>query len=121
MKDGEFVLAIGSPGGETIGQTQFQAILNVLEFGMSIQEAVAAPRFALTAAPNFYLLDAELVLNLENRVDSDIVAALRDIGHTVELAAPYSLGSNQGIFRDPITGTFWAGADPRRVAYAVGW
>jgi len=39
----------------------------------------------------------------------------------VELAAPYSLGSNQAIFRDLVTGTFWAGADPRRVAYAVGW
>ena len=40
MKDGAFVLAIGTPGGETIGQTQFQTVLNVLEFGMSIQEAV---------------------------------------------------------------------------------
>ncbi len=121
MKDGEFVLAIGSPGGETIGQTQFQAVLNVLEFGMSIQEAVAAPRFALTATPNFYLPGAEVVMNLESRVDPGIAASLRDKGHLVELAAPYSLGSNQGMFRDLDTGTFWAGADPRRAAYAVGW
>jgi len=121
MKDGEFVLAVGSPGGETIGQTQFQTVLNVLEFGMSIQEAVAAPRFALTAEPNFYLPDAEVVMNLESRVDPAIVATLRGFGHQVELAAPYSLGSNQAIFRDLVTGTLWAGADPRRVAYAVGW
>ena len=121
MNDGEFVLAMGSPGGETIGQTQFQTVLNVLEFGMSIQEAVAAPRFALTATPNFYLPGAEVVLNLESRVDAGIAAALRDMGHLVEPAAPYSLGSNQGIFRDLTTGTYWAGADPRRVAYAVGW
>ncbi|MGI9628341.1 MAG: gamma-glutamyltransferase family protein [Longimicrobiales bacterium] len=121
MKDGEFVLAIGSPGGETIGQTQFQTLLNVLEFGMSIQEAVAAPRFALTAEPNFYLPGAELVLNLESRIGPTTVAVLRHLGHQVEVAAPYSLGSNQGIFRDLTTGTFWAGADPRRVAYAVGW
>ena len=43
MKDGEFVLAIGSPGGETIGQTQFQTVLNVLEFGMSIQVGSCGP------------------------------------------------------------------------------
>ncbi len=121
MKDGEFVLGIGSPGGETIGQTQFQTILNVLEFGMSIQEAVAAPRFALTASPNFYLPGSDVVLNLENRVNPAVAEALRDLGHSVTLAPPYSLGSNQGIFFDAATGTMWAGADPRRVAYAVGW
>ena len=121
MKDGEFVLAIGSPGGETIGQTQFQTVLNVLEFGMSIQEAVAAPRFVLTAEPNFYLPGAEIVLNLENRISADVVSALVDMGHNVELAAPYSFGSNQGILRDAGTGTLSAGADPRRVGYAVGW
>lgn len=121
MKDGEFVLAIGSPGGETIGQTQFQTVLNVLEFGMSIQEAVAAPRFVLTAEPNFYLPGAEIVLNLENRISPAVASALIDMGHNVEMAAPYSLGSNQGILRDAGTGTMSAGADPRRVGYAVGW
>ena len=121
MKDGEFVLAVGSPGGETIGQTQFQTVLNVLEFGMSIQEAVAAPRFVLTAEPNFYLPGAEIVLSLENRIDPAIASALMNMGHNVELAAPYSFGSNQGILRDAGTGTLSAGADPRRVGYAVGW
>ena len=121
MKDGEFVLAVGSPGGETIGQTQFQTVLNVLEFGMSIQEAVAAPRFVLTAEPNFYLPGAEVMLSLENRIDPSIASALMNMGHNVELAAPYSFGSNQGILRDAGTGTLSAGADPRRVGYAVGW
>ena len=121
MRDGEFVLGIGTPGGETIGQTQFQTVLNVLEFGMSIQEAVAAPRFVLTAEPNFYLPGAEIVLNLENRIAPETAGALSAVGHNVELAAPYSFGSNQGILRDAATGTMSAGADPRRVGYAVGW
>ncbi len=121
MKDGAFVLAIGTPGGETIGQTQFQTVLNVLEFGMSIQEAVAAPRFVLTAEPNFYLPGAEVRLRLENRVDPATASALIEMGHVVELAAPYSFGSNNGILRDARTGTLSAGADPRRMAYAVGW
>ena len=121
MRDGEFVLGIGTPGGETIGQTQFQTVLNVLEFGMSIQEAVAAPRFVLTAEPNFYLPGAEIVLNLENRISPATAGALSAMGHNVELSAPYSLGSNQGILRNAETGTMSAGADPRRAAYAVGW
>ena len=121
MQDGEFVLAIGSPGGETIGQTQFQAVLNVLEFGMSIQEAVAAPRFVLTAEPNFYLPGAEIRFAVENRIDPATARALTAMGHDVDLVAPYSFGSNNGILRDATTGTLSAGADPRRAAYAVGW
>ncbi len=121
MRDGEFVLAIGTPGGETIGQTQFQTVLNVLEFGMPIQEALAAPRFVLTAEPNFYLPGAEIVMNLESRMDAATGRALMGLGHNVEWSGPYSFGSNQGILRDARTGTLAAGADPRRAAYAVGW
>ena len=46
MKDGAFYLALGTPGGETIGQTQFQVLLNVLDYGMEIQEAIEAPRIS---------------------------------------------------------------------------
>ena len=121
MKDGEFLLAIGTPGGETIGQTQFQTVLNVLEFGMPIQEAVAAPRFVLSGDPNFYKPGAAVTFNLENRINADVVRALKQKGHNVELAAPYSFGSNNGILRNLSTGTMMAGADPRRIAYAVGY
>jgi len=44
-KDGKLFLVVGSPGGSTIITTVFQTILNVIEFGMSIQDAVNAPRF----------------------------------------------------------------------------
>ncbi|MCA9072065.1 MAG: gamma-glutamyltransferase [Planctomycetaceae bacterium] len=45
--------SLGTPGGETIGQTQFQVLLNLLDFEMGIQEAIEAPRIALDAEPNF--------------------------------------------------------------------
>ena len=60
MKDGAFYLALGTPGGETIGQTQFQVLLNVLDYGMEIQEAIEAPRISLIAEPNFYRPGSEV-------------------------------------------------------------
>ena len=40
MKDGAFFVALGTPGGETIGQTQFQVLLNIIDYGMGIQQAI---------------------------------------------------------------------------------
>jgi gamma-glutamyltranspeptidase/glutathione hydrolase len=121
MKDGEVVLAIGTPGGETIGQTQFQVLLNILDFGMSIQEAIEAPRISLVADPSFYRAGAAITLRMENRGQEAMARSLEALGHEVELIGAWALGSMQGILRDPATGTWLAGADPRRVAYAVGY
>lgn len=121
LRDGRFHAALGTPGGETIGQTQFQVLVNLLDFGMPIQEAIAAPRFTLSGEPNFYLPGAEIHFRLEDRLPSDVVGTLEGLGYTVELAPGYAFGSIQGITFDAATGTLMAGADPRRVAYAVGW
>jgi len=121
LKNGQFVLAIGTPGGESIGQTQFQALLNILDFGMSIQEAVAAPRIALSAEPNFYKPGASITMRVEERIPEVITEELETMGHSVQRIDGYSLGSMQGVLADLENGTLAAGADPRRVAYAVGW
>ena len=121
LSDGRFHAALGTPGGETIGQTQFQVLVNLLDFGMPIQEAIAAPRFTLRGEPNFYQPGAEVRFSLEDRLPGDVVRALDGLGYTVELAPGYAFGSIQGITLDARTGALMAGADPRRVAYAVGW
>ncbi len=121
LRDGRFHAALGTPGGETIGQTQFQVLVNLLDFGMPIQEAIAAPRFALSGEPNFYLPGAEVRFRLEDRLPGDVLRALEGLGYAVELARGYAFGSMQGITLDAVTGALMAGADPRRVAYAVGW
>ena len=121
MKGGEFVLAVGTPGGETIGQTQFQMLLNVFDFGLGIQQAIEAPRLSLSADPNFYRPGAEIALRVESRMAPSVVSRLAELGHTVELVAPYSLGNMKGILRNLDTGTMTAGGDPRRMMYAVGW
>jgi gamma-glutamyltranspeptidase / glutathione hydrolase len=121
LRDGRFILAIASPGGETIGQTQFQVLLNVLEFGMGIQEAIEAPRVVLDAEPNFYRAGSEITVQAESRIAPEVLQALERMGHSLRAVPGFSLGSNSGIHFDPTTGAMLAGADPRRTDYAVGY
>lgn len=123
MKDGRFVMALGTPGGEGIGQTQFQAIVNVLDFGMPIQEAIEAPRFILDAEPNFYKPGAAMTVAMERRVPAETRKALEAMGHTLRVLPEFTaaVGGMQGILVDSAKGTMTAGADPRRAGYAIGW
>jgi len=121
MRDGEFFLALGTPGGETIGQTQFQVLLNVIDFGMRIQEAIEVPRISVDADPNFYRPGADVTVRVEGRMAPLVLSRLQEMGHDVQAVPEYSMGSMQGILRNPETGTLMAGADPRRMMYAVGW
>jgi gamma-glutamyltranspeptidase/glutathione hydrolase len=121
MRDGEFFLSLGTPGGETIGQTQFQVLLNVLDFDMGIQEAIEAPRLCLNAKPNFYKPGAKITMRVEGRVSSRVLDRLKQIGHRPQATAEFAIGNMQGILMNPHTGTMTAGADPRRMMYAIGW
>ncbi|MFN3165327.1 MAG: gamma-glutamyltransferase, partial [Pseudohongiellaceae bacterium] len=112
---------LGTPGGETIGQTQFQVLVNILDLGMPVQAAIEAPRLSLFAEPNFYKTGAEITVRIEDRISIPHFEGLQSRGHEVQLAPSYSLGSIQAILRHPEQGTITAGADPRRAAYAVGW
>jgi len=121
LRDGEVVLALGAPGGEAIGPTQLQTLVNVLDFGMDIQTAVEVPRITLRADPTFYQDNAELAVQAERRLAPAVVTRLRELGHVVEVVGEYVVGDVQGIRRDPATGAVTAGGDPRGLTYAVGW
>jgi len=121
MKDGKPAFVFGSPGGETIGQTEFQMLVNLIDFDLPVQQAIEAPRFVLTAKPNFYKPGAEITVEIENRVPAETIAALKAMGHTIRVLPGWgSLGHMQAIRIDPKTGTMMAGGDPRRTAYAMG-
>lgn len=121
MKNGMFVLALGTPGGETIGQTQFQVLLNVLDYGMGIQEAIEAPRIALEAGPNFYRAGSDITVQLEGRIAQQVAVDLEAMGHLVVVSGEWTFGNMQGVLANSDTGTLTAGADPRRMSYAIGW
>jgi gamma-glutamyltranspeptidase/glutathione hydrolase len=48
FKDGKLAFVFGSPGGETIGQTEFQMLVNLIDFRLPVQQAIEAPRFCST-------------------------------------------------------------------------
>lgn len=121
MRDGKFVVSLGTPGGETIGQTQFQVLLNLLDFEMGIQEAIEAPRIALDADPNFYKPGAKIKMRVEGRIPRQVMGKLNELGHDPVPIAEFVLGNMQGILVNRKTGTMAAGADPRRMMYAIGW
>ncbi len=122
LRNGQLAFVFGTPGGETIGQTEFQVLLNLVDFQMSVQEAIEAPRLALNAKPNFYKPGAAITVQIEGRMPAATIAALKAMGHTVEVLPGWgSLGQMQVIRVDPKTGARTAGADPRRTGYAMGY
>jgi gamma-glutamyltranspeptidase/glutathione hydrolase len=108
-------------GGEAIGQAQLQCIMNVLDFSLTVQEAIETPRFRLAASPNFYLPGNPVSMSLESRVPEETVKQLRSWGHDVQASGPYSICAMQGILVDLETGAATAGADPRGGYYAIGY
>ena len=97
-------------------------LVNLIDFGLPVQQAIEAPRFVVDAKPNFYKPGAALRVQIENRASPETIAALKAMGHDVQVLPGWgSLGHMQAIRFDPKTGTMMAGGDPRRTAYAMGY
>ncbi len=114
FRKGVLLLAIGTPGSYGIPQTTTQMLLNVLEHGMNIQEAIEAPRVRVYA---------DRAVDVESRIPAEVRAALAARGHVIRELPEWSwvVGGGQGVWRDPESGALAGGADPRRDGYAMGW
>ena len=123
MKGGKVAMVFGTPGGETIGQTEFQMLVNVVDFHMPVQQAVEHPRFVLDAKPNFYKPGSAITVTIERRVAPAVLKTLEEWGHKLAPTSDFTagVGGMQAIVVDLEKGTMIAGADPRRTGYAVGW
>ncbi len=125
IKPGEMVMPFGSPGSEVLGQAMVQVFLNQVVFDMDPQSACEAPRFASYSWPESTLPHSYRPGHL--CVEEDVGAAtgetLAAFGHQVEWwpERKYLAGSVCTFQSDLRSGVKWAGADPRRTAYAVGW
>jgi gamma-glutamyltranspeptidase/glutathione hydrolase len=124
MKDGKPLMALSTPGGDNQDQSLLQVLLNVIEFGMNVQEAVEAPRFqTLHFVSSFD--DHRFnpgVLNLEDRISKEVAGELSSRGHKMERHAAWGNPSAPTVvlWRWD-SGVIEAGADPRRGRYAVAW
>jgi gamma-glutamyltranspeptidase/glutathione hydrolase len=124
LKDGKPFLVLSTPGGDNQDQSLLQVLLNIIEFGLNVQEAVEAPRFqTLHFVSSFD--DHRFnpgVLNLEDRISGPVVDDLRARGHKVTIQPAFGNPSAPTVvmFRGD-TGVIDGGADPRRGRYAVAW
>ncbi len=112
FKEGAFALSIGTPGSYGILQTQPQMLLNVLDFGYHVQEAIEQPRVRVYR---------DRLVDAESRIPEPTREELGRRGHSINVIDDWSwvVGGGQGIARDPESGAWMAGADPRRDGYAL--
>lgn len=113
LRDGKPVLALGTPGSYGIMQTQAQAMVQHLDFGQSLQDAIEAPRARLW--------DGRLV-EIENRIAPETIAELVRRGHDArafDVGWTMRCGGMQAVAADPETGVFTGAADPRRDGYVA--
>jgi gamma-glutamyltranspeptidase/glutathione hydrolase len=129
LKDGKPYLAWNTPGGDTIPQTLTQAFLNVLEFGMNVQQAVEAP-CAVTSnfRVSMYPQNPGDGLAMPQFLADRVGTALRTLGHPVQgmpLQPPYGAPSGAGavkmILIDQSSGVMFGGASPGKDNYVLGW
>jgi gamma-glutamyltranspeptidase/glutathione hydrolase len=115
LRDGQPLLITGAPGGRRIMDTVLQVTLNVLDFGMGIQEAVSAPLMDATG-PETYV---------DPRIPEPVRAELAAMGHALDVRArdfwPGHYARPAGITRDAGTGELRGGADPYDIGVAAGF
>jgi gamma-glutamyltranspeptidase / glutathione hydrolase len=103
VKDGKLFMTAGAPGGSRISTAVLQVILNVIDFGMNVQDAVDAPRVHHQWLPD--------TLSLEHGVSPDTVALLQARGYTVDYAPGVVLAQVAAILSDG--GWLQGGSDGR--------
>ncbi|MCI4010736.1 gamma-glutamyltransferase [Brevibacterium sp. ZH18] len=122
-KDGQPVIALGSPGGDQQEQWQLLLILRMLVGGYAPQQAIDAPALHTTSLagsfwPRTWVPGGAVV---EDRLGEDVINGLIARGHVVTKAGDWELGRLSCVTRDPATGRVTAGANPRGAqGYAAG-
>lgn len=123
LRDGEPVLACGSPGGDQQDQWQLLFLLRVMVGGLELQQAIDAPALHTLSMPGSFWprtwSPGRAVV--EGRLGDEVIAGLEARGHEVVRAGDWSLGRLSCVMRDPDTGILRAAANSRGAqGYAAG-
>jgi gamma-glutamyltranspeptidase/glutathione hydrolase len=128
-RNGQPFMSFGTPGGDQQDQWTLQFFINVVDFGMDLQEAIEAPRFSTAHFPSSFYPHNSMpgAVRLEQRIDSKVIDELAERGHRVVVRPPWCEGHVLGIRFDPVRRLLEGGADPRgqlavvMPAQAIGW
>jgi gamma-glutamyltranspeptidase/glutathione hydrolase len=122
-RDGEPWLSFGLMGGDMQAQGHAQVLVDLIDFGMDVQEAADAPRWRHdgSSEPTGTPADGGGTVYLESGFDPGLADALRALGHRVEPGNPGGFGGYQAIRVDTARGVFIGGSDPRKDGAAAGY
>jgi len=108
--------ALGTPGGHTIGQTVPQMVMNLVDFKMDIQKALAAPRVTFAEPDRIYI---------EEGISMQVIQRLRALGHNIRIVSkPGGIGNAHGLTieygKNGKPSLFEGASDPRGSGLAKG-
>ena len=115
FKDNKLFMSFGVMGGGIQPQGHVQVLVNLIDLGMGLQQAIDAPRYR-------YMNGREVLL--EEEIPPTVINHLIALGH-VRAAPPgllrQSMGGAQAIMIDPVNGTLMGASDPRKDGMAIGY
>ncbi len=122
MKDGKPYMSFGLMGGDMQPQGHVQIVVNMVDFGLNVQEAGDAARFRHEGSEDWSRKDSAGVgeLQLETGIGADVRAELMRRGHKI-VPGDGSYGGYQAILRDPETGVYWGASEMRKDGAAMGY
>ena len=122
-RDGGPSMAFGTPGGDQQDQWTLQFFLNVVDFGMDLQEAIDAPLVHQLHFPSSFYPHETFLRRVvaEGRIDPSVLAELSSRGHDVQVVGDWASGEVTAVRFDPDSGLIEGAASPRAgAAYAIG-
>ncbi len=122
MKDGKPFMSFGVMGGDMQPQGHVQIVVDIVDFGLNVQEAGDAARFHHAGSENWSRTDSEGVgtLELETGIAQSVRDELTRRGHKIS-AGDGAYGGYQAIMRDPQTGVYWGASEMRKDGAAMGY
>ena len=122
-RDGVPQMPFGVMGGDMQPQGHAQIVVNIVDFGMNLQEAGDAPRFYHTGdtEPTGTVMSDGGVLSIESGLSKDVVQALLRRGHRIVESNGIVFGGYEAIYRDPKTGVYFGATESRKDGFAAGY
>ena len=123
-RNGEPFMVFGTPGGDGQDQWTLQFLLNYVDFGMDLQQALDAPTVHTVHFPSSFYPRQSFPGRLvaESRIPREVISALEDRGHEVTLTGPWSNGKVLAIRSNRDRGTIAGAASPKgNIGYTIAW
>jgi len=122
-KDGAPLMAFGVMGGDMQPQGHVQILVNLLDFGMNLQEAGDAPRYHHTGSsePTGTVMSDGGELHLEHGIGPEVRRDLVRRGHRIVEVTGAAFGGYQAVWRDPTTGVYFGATESRKDGCAAGY